>query len=145
MVILSKARKPDNFESHNSLKLSFSNIRGLHSNFVGCESLHESIVPEILTLSNTNLNDSIDSGNFSVRDYLPLIRKDFVTRMRGLASSYYVNSGTSFGIGVISKKLSGFLFMFSTGSTIFIILLLFSSSDHFLLLCVRFLMLFHST
>ena len=28
MVILSKGRKPDNFESHNSLKLSFTNIRG---------------------------------------------------------------------------------------------------------------------
>ena len=27
MAILSKARKPDNFESHNSLKLSFPNIR----------------------------------------------------------------------------------------------------------------------
>ena len=29
MVILSKACKPDNFESHNSLKLSFKNIRVL--------------------------------------------------------------------------------------------------------------------
>ena len=29
MAILSKACKPDNFESHNSLKLSFTNIRGL--------------------------------------------------------------------------------------------------------------------
>ena len=32
MTILSKACKPDNFESHNSLKLSFTNIQGLHSN-----------------------------------------------------------------------------------------------------------------
>ena len=31
---LSKAYKPDNFESHNSLKLTFTNIRGLWSNFV---------------------------------------------------------------------------------------------------------------
>ena len=39
MAILSKACKPDNFESHNSLKLSFTNIRGLRSNyFVDCES-----------------------------------------------------------------------------------------------------------
>ena len=29
MAIFSKACKPDNFESHNSLKLSFTNIRGL--------------------------------------------------------------------------------------------------------------------
>ena len=33
MAILSKACKPDSFESHNSLKLSFTNIRGLRLNF----------------------------------------------------------------------------------------------------------------
>ena len=38
MAILSKECKPDNFESHNSLKLSFTNIRGLHLNFNDCES-----------------------------------------------------------------------------------------------------------
>ena len=38
-VILSKRCKKDNFESHNCLKLSFINIRGLCSNFVECESL----------------------------------------------------------------------------------------------------------
>ena len=76
MAILSKARKPDNFESHNSLKLSFTNIRGLRSNFVDCESFLESNSPDILALCETNLDDSIDSGNFSVRGYLPLIQKD---------------------------------------------------------------------
>ena len=48
MAILSKARKPDNFESHNSLKLSFMNIRDLRSNFVDCESFLESNSPDIL-------------------------------------------------------------------------------------------------
>ena len=66
MTILSKGRKPDNFESHNSLKLSFTNIRGLPLNFVKCD-------------------DSIDSRNFSVRGYLPLIGKDSITHMYGLA------------------------------------------------------------
>ena len=42
MAILSKACKPDNFESHNSLKLSFTNIRGLRLSFVDCESFLES-------------------------------------------------------------------------------------------------------
>ena len=42
MVILSKPYKPDNFESHNSLKRSFTNIQGLQSNFVDCESFLES-------------------------------------------------------------------------------------------------------
>ena len=42
MAVLSKARKPDNFESHNSLKLSLMNIQGLRSNFVDCKSFLES-------------------------------------------------------------------------------------------------------
>ena len=57
MAILSKACKPDNFESHNSLKLSFTNIRGLRSNLVDCKSFLESTSPDILTLCETNLDD----------------------------------------------------------------------------------------
>ena len=83
MAILSKVCKPDNFESHNSLKLSFTNIQGLRSNF-DCESFLESNSPDILALCETNLDDSIDSGNFSVRGYLLLIRKDSSTHMHGL-------------------------------------------------------------
>ena len=85
MAILSKACKPDNFKSHNSVKLSFTNIQGLCSNFVDCESFLESNSPDILALCETNLDDSIDSGNFSERGYLPLIRKDSSTHMHGLA------------------------------------------------------------
>ena len=85
MTILSKACKLDNFELHNSLKLSFTNIRGLCSNFVDCESFLESLSPDILALCETNLDDSIDSDNFSVRGYLPLIPKDSSTHRHGLA------------------------------------------------------------
>ena len=85
IAILSKACKPDNFESHNSLKLGFTNIRGFRSNFVDCESFLESNSPDILALCETNLDDSIDSGNFSMRGHLPLIRKDSSTHMHGLA------------------------------------------------------------
>ena len=73
MPISSKASKPNNFELHNSLKLSFTNIRGLRSNFIDCESFLESNSPNILALCETNLDDSIDSSNSSVRGYLPLI------------------------------------------------------------------------
>ena len=73
MAILSKACKLDNFELHNSLKLSFTNIQGLHLNFVDCESFLESNSPDILALCETNLDDSIDSGNFCMRGCLPLI------------------------------------------------------------------------
>ena len=74
MAILSKACKPDKFESHNSLKLSFTNIRGLCSNFVDCEFFLQSNSSDILALIETKLDDSIDSGNFSVRGYPPLIQ-----------------------------------------------------------------------
>ena len=94
MIILSKACKLDNFELHNSLKLSFTNIRGLRSNFVDCKSFLESNSPDILALCETNLDDSIDSGNLSVRGYLPLIRKDSSTHVHGLA--VYVKEGLPF-------------------------------------------------
>ena len=84
MAVLSKGCKPDNFELHNSLKLSFTNIRDLRSNFVECESFLESNYPDILALCETNLDDSIDSGNFSVKGSLPLIQKYSITHMHGL-------------------------------------------------------------
>ena len=86
MTILSKGCKTDNFEPHNSLKLSFTNILGLCSNFVEWESFLESNSPDIDALCETNLVDAIDSGNFFVRGYLSLIRKNSATRMHGLAA-----------------------------------------------------------
>ena len=124
MAILSKACKPDNFESHNSLKLSFTNIRGLRSNFVDCESFLESNSPDILALCETNLDDSIDSGNFSVRGYLPLIQKDSSTHMHGLA--VYVKEGHPF-----SQDLSLQILMFITVFTSLSVLLLFPLSITF--------------
>ena len=94
MAILSKACKPDNFELHNSLKLSFTNIQDLHSHFIDCESFLESNSSDILALYDTNLDVSIDSGNFLVRGYLPLIQKDSSTHMRGLP--VYVKEGLPF-------------------------------------------------
>ena len=67
MTILSKGCKPDNFEPHNSLKLCFTNIWGLCSNFGECESFLEPNSPGILALYETNLDDSINSGNISVK------------------------------------------------------------------------------
>ena len=64
MAILSKGLKPDYFESHNSLKLSFTNIWGLCLNFADCESFLESNSTDILALCETNMDDSTDSGNF---------------------------------------------------------------------------------
>ena len=104
MAILSKACKPDNFESYNSLKLSFTNIRGLLSNFVDCESFLESNSPDILALCETNLDDSIDSGNFSVRGYLPLIRSDSITHAQ---SRNLCEERTSFCADYLKGPYSG--------------------------------------
>ena len=140
MAILSKACKPDNFESHNSLKLSFTNIRGLRSNFVDCESFLESNSPNILALCETNLDDSIDSGNFSVRDYLPLIQNGSSCHMHGLA--VYVKEGLPFAQNLEHSADSYLCFQwiyFTQWLTSF------SSIDHLLRLCTRFLILFHLT
>ena len=85
MSILSEEFKLYNFEWHNSLKLSFTNILGLRSNFADCESFLKSTFPDILALCETNLDNSIDAGNIAVRGYLPLIRKDSSTPMHGRA------------------------------------------------------------
>ena len=84
MAILSKGRKADKFEPHNSLKLSFTNIRGPCSNFLDSESSLESNSPDILALCETNLDDSSDFGNFSVSGYLPLIQGNSTTHVYGL-------------------------------------------------------------
>ena len=94
MAILSKGYKPDKFESQNSLRLSFTNIWDLCSNFIKCESFLESNDPEILAPCNTNLDDAFDSSNFSVRGYLPLMRKHSITHVHGL--TVYVKEGLPF-------------------------------------------------
>ena len=102
MAILSKACKPDDFESHESLKLSFTNVRGLRLNFFDCESYLGSHSPDVLALSETILDDPVNSGDFSVRGYLPLIRKDSSIYMHGLP--VYVNEGISFARDLSLEK-----------------------------------------
>ena len=94
MAILPKTRKSDNFELHNSQNGSFMNVWGLRSIFFDSESFLESNSPDILVLCETNLDRLIDSGNFSVRGYLPLIQKDSSTHMHGL--TVYVKEGLPF-------------------------------------------------
>ena len=99
MAISLKGRKPNNFESHNYLKHNFANIPGLCSNFADCESfLNQTLLTLLLYVSNAysmldKPGNSIDSGNFSV-SYLPLIRKDSVIYIHGLA--VYVKEGLPF-------------------------------------------------
>ena len=125
------ACEPDNFELHNSLKLSFPNILGLCPNFVDCKSFLESNSPEILAVCETNLDKSIDSGNFWVRGYLPLIQKVLICMVLQLWRKEFLLHG------LISIKLCRLLLMFLTGFTSHSVLLLFLLSITFFV-CVQF-------
>ena len=94
--------KPDNFQPYKSLKLSFINIQGLHSNFAECESFLELNFTDIIALCETHLDDSTDSGNFSARGYLPLIQKDSITHMHGII--VYVREGLPFAWNLSLKN-----------------------------------------
>ena len=142
MTILSKGCKPDNFESQNSLKLSFTNIWNLLSSFVECESFLESNSPDILALCETNSDDSNDFCNFPVRGYLPLIQKDSIIQMHSLA--VYVKERLPFALDLSLEN--------SADSYLCFPLTLLHSVSHFFLLyqsssCLyaQFLILFHLT
>ena len=79
MAILSKACEPDNFEARGQIIEAFVRIL-----FIVKLSLNQTLLTFLL----------YDSGNFSVRGYLPLIRKDSSTHMRGLA--VYLKEGLPF-------------------------------------------------
>ena len=73
MAILSKVCRADNFESHNSLKVGFTSNGDLCYNLIAFDSFVESNSPDIFPSCETNLDDSVNSNNFFVRGYLPLI------------------------------------------------------------------------
>ena len=142
MTILSKGCQPDNFESRNSLKLRFTNIWGLCLNFVECESFLALNSPNVLALSETNLDDLTDSGNLSVMGYLPLFWKDSVTHMHSLVA--YVKEGIPFVRNLsLENSLDSYLYLWLAYCTQ--CLTSFPSIDHLVCLYVQFLMLFHLT
>ena len=142
MAILSKERKPNNFEPHNSLKLSFTNIRDRRSNFIACESFPESNSPDILLLCETNLDDLGDTLSLFVGSYLPLIWKDSVTHMHVLA--LYMKEGLPFAWDLSLENSAGSYLCFQPAWH-HLSLPSFSSIDHLLHLYAWFLMLFHVT
>ena len=91
--------------TQNSLKLIFTNISGLRSNFFECKYFLESNSPGIPAICETKLDDSVDSGNFSARGYIPLIRKDSISYMHGLA--VYVKEGLPLARDLSLKNSAG--------------------------------------
>ena len=139
MAILSMGCKTDNFESHNSPKVSFTNIWGLHSNFAECEAfLQSNSSADILALCETNLGDSIDSGNFSVTSYLSLSE-----RIQVLICNLYFNySSCNLCEGDLTCR---FLLTFTTGFNSLSVLFLFPLLITYFALMHGFLILFHLT
>ena len=113
----------------NSLELSFTNIGGLCFNFVDCKSFLESNSPDILVVWDKP-GWLIDSGNFSVRGYLPLIQKESTTHMHGLR--VYVKEGFPYAQDLSLENL-----LHSVSSL--------SSINHLLHLCAWLFILFHRT
>ena len=70
--------------SQTFVKLKFTNLQGLCSNFFPSEPFLESSSPDMFGLFETNLEDPMGSSNFSVRGYLPLVQQDSLTHMFGL-------------------------------------------------------------
>ena len=132
--------KPDNFESHSSLKLSFTNIWGLLSNFVDSKfvniSLNQTLLTFLLCAGYADLDDKIDSVNFSVRDYLPLIRKD--SKTHNVWPRSLCQGRTSFCMGLIYRELCRSLLMCSTGFTSLSVLLLFPIAITFFVFVLGF-------
>ena len=105
MAILSKGYKSNNFEPHNSSKLRFTNIQGLHLSFIKCgpcpmwgksgwPNWFYKFFCEGLSSFNPKRFYYSNAWSSSLRE-----RK------------------TSFCLGLISSKLCGFLLMFPTNVT----------------------------
>ena len=138
MVILSKGRKLDNSESHNSLKFSFANIERLF--FEGCWIwiFHWIKLSWHSCSSERHLDDSIDSSNFSLRKWFCnfclfsfnqfMWRKDFL-----LLHRTYLRKT----LWILTYVFRCFYLIQCLTS--------FSSINHLLHLYAWFLMLFHLT
>ena len=131
MAILSKGRKPDNFESHNSLKLNFTNIWGLHWKFVGLpwikHSWHLFSVWHKLGWLNW-------FWQFLCKRLSSFNLKWFYCTYTWSCS--LCEGRTVFCTGLIPRKLCRFLFMFLTGFTsLSSVLLFFCISITFLFMC----------
>ena len=97
-------------------------------------SLNQTLLNQTLALRETNLDD-LDSRNFSLRGYLPLIRKDSSTHMHGL--TVYVKEGFPFARDLSLEKSAGSYLCFRLD-------LFQSASSFFFPLSITFFVFAHS-
>ena len=121
MAILSKGCKPDNFESHKSLKLSFTNLR---SSFKFC----------CVWTPHTFMLCVRQTWMTQFWQFLYEELSSFDTKGLGYSCAWCCSlceGGTFFGMGLISRKFRGFSLMFSTSFTSLNVLLCFPLSITF--------------
>ena len=119
MAILSKGCKPDNFEPHNLvLWILEAFVRNLLN-----VNLSLNQTPNINAICKTNVDDSIDFGNFYYDGLSSFNPKRFYYSY--VWSWSLCETRTSFCAERISRKLCRFLRMFLTGFTSLRVLLLF--------------------
>ena len=131
-VFYYKLWENNNFESHNSLKLSFTNIREV---FVWISWMW--IFPWIkLSWDSCSIWGKLGLIHWSWQ----FVREDLSScNLKGFGYSYawicsLCEGRTSFFVGLISKNLCRFLILFSTSFTLFSVLLLFPLSITFFVL-----------
>ena len=120
------------------------NIWGLCLNFVDPKSFLESNSPDILALYETNLDGLIDFGNFF--NFFNFFNSSIFLSFFNLkrfyhpyAWSHIVCEGrTSFCMELVTRKLSRYLAMLSTGFTSLSVLLLFPLLINFFIFMHRF-------
>ena len=79
--------------------------------FVECEYFLDSKSPDILALCETNVDDALDSGNFSVRGHLHLSQKDSDTHTHDHA--VYIKEGPHFVWAYLQKTLQILIYIFN--------------------------------
>ena len=105
------------------------------------ESYLESNSLDIVALCETNLDDSMDSGNLSVMGRLCLIQKDSVSHLHALA--IYVKEGLHFAQDLSLENSMDCYLCFQL--SLFHSVSSFSSINHLVCLYPQFLILFHLT
>ena len=139
MAILSKAYKTDNFEFHNSLKLSFTNIQGLRRIFfIANLSLNQTLLTFLLCVRQTWMTQLILV--ISLRGYLPLIERILV--LISMVSQFMWKKDFLLHGTYPKKTLQIVIYVFDW-LYFTQCLTSFSSNNLLLPLCARFLILFH--
>ena len=129
MTILSKACKPDNFYLHSSLRLSFTNIQGLCSNFANL-SVYQTLLAFFLCVRQIWMTQLILAIS------LPLILKDSRTHIHGIV--VYVKEGLPFACN-LSLENSAECFLWFPLALLHPVLLLFPLSATFCAFVYSFL------